>query len=164
MKVLCLLLAVFLLISPASFSLAEQETSSDDGVVAADVTEVMSPYLEVVARINQKFGVNIVVPPNSVLDILYCIKDKTPEEFEMELDELCKPSENGVAPFAKDEEIHLIYVLLLPYQAVIDKLNDELGTRLMITDSGKYDVYKNSRSKTPEEVESLLRKQLEKDK
>ena len=164
MKVLCLLLTVLMFLSPTSFSRAEQKTSSDDVIVTADLTEVIAPYLEVVSRINQKYGVNIVVPPNSVLDILYCIKDKTPEEFEMELDELCKPGENGVAPFAKNEEIHLIYVLLLPYQAVIDKLNDELGTRLMITDSGKYDVYKNSRSKTPEEVESLLRKQIENDK
>jgi hypothetical protein len=124
----------------------------------------VAPYLEVVTRINQKYGVNIVIPPNSILDISRCIMDKTPEEFEMELDELCKPSENGVAPFAKDEEIHLIYVLLLPYQAVTDKLNNELGTKLMITDSAKYEVYKNCKDKTPEEVEQLLRKQLKEDK
>jgi hypothetical protein len=51
--------------------------------------------------------------------------------------------------------------LLAPYQAMIDKLNEELGSAIYIPEKNKVKVYQNIKDKTPKEVEEMLRKQYQ---
>lgn len=62
------------------------------------------------------------------------------------------------APFVKDSgtpAAQSLDELLAPYQAVVDKLNRELGMNLYIPD--KQRVYNHVKSKTPAELEAELR-------
>jgi len=157
------LLAVILLLLFATTAYATEvapttDEPTDDVVMYNDITDVMQPYLDVVARINSKYKLNITVPHNSMQDIYECIGNDTPDVFEAMLDKVC--AENLSDAASVEGETPLIYVLLRPYQAVIDKLNVELGTTMTIPDSNKYDVYRAYKDMTAEQVEARLRFQL----
>ncbi|NLG23983.1 MAG: hypothetical protein GX558_01400 [Clostridiales bacterium] len=138
----------------AAFATGSMPSAMDGAVVYEGIFPAMQPYLDALARVNDKYLLQIVVPDDSMQDIYECIGDSTPAQFEALLDQLC------AAGTIDGGEIHLIYVLLGPYQAVVDLLNAELGTTLMITDGAKYDVYKAYRGMTPNQVEARLRTQL----
>jgi hypothetical protein len=49
--------------------------------------------------------------------------------------------------------------LLVPYQVAIDKVNADISSNFFIPDSTKEEVYNNIKSKSPDELEALLRQQ-----
>jgi len=55
------------------------------------------------------------------------------------------------------QEANNIDNLLAPYQAIIDKVNAELGSTIYIPEKNKEKVYNNIKDMSPEEVEALLR-------
>lgn len=67
----------------------------------------------------------------------------------------------GLCVFSSTQTENNIDELLAPYQAVIGKLNAELGATFYIPYENREIVYNNIKSKTPDEFEELLRQEYE---
>lgn len=65
----------------------------------------------------------------------------------------------GFSMPAHAEETLTINELLAPYQAAVDKVNEELGISIYIPEKNKEKVYNNIKDKTPEEITSMLIKE-----
>ncbi|NLU51531.1 MAG: hypothetical protein GXX10_01525 [Clostridiaceae bacterium] len=67
----------------------------------------------------------------------------------------------GLCASASTQTVKSIDELLAPYQAVIDKLNAELGATFHIPYENREKVYNNIKHKTPDEFEALLRQEYD---
>lgn len=65
----------------------------------------------------------------------------------------------GMSTDVKAEGEQSIEDMLAPYQAAVDKLNDEMGSNIYIPEKNKEKVYENIKDKTPEEVALMLKEE-----
>jgi hypothetical protein len=126
------------------------------------IDELLAPYQAVIDKLNEELGSDIYIPEKNKMKVYQNIQDMTPKEVEEMLRKEYRESVANGHPKtdAKLEETTLDE-LLAPYQAVIDKLNEELGSSISIPKKNRVKVYQNIKDKTPKEVEEMLRKEYQ---